>query len=166
MEQSHVAAPVLEADEIRHVAREPFELFGAEHGAVARVHEHAEGGRVGDRRDVPKERVGIRMRVVRRHHEDPGGAGALRLARELRSDARTETDSRDHRDPAVRRVDGGRDDRGAFGGAEPEQLARAARRDERVDPARGEPPGVRAESLLVERAIRVVRRDREREHSA
>src|SRR5438132_1191651 len=106
-------------------------------------------------------------REVRTHHVVPrAGAVALRLARELSRDARPETDARDDRDPAGGRLDGGAHDRGALVRREAEQLAGAARRDERVHPATREPARVRVDRGEVDRAVVGVRRDREREHAA
>src|SRR2546425_492562 len=115
-----------------------------------------------------RERRGEALRPRREVRTDHVVARAVapRRARALRRDARTETDARDDRDPADGRLDGRAHDRGALVRREAEQLAGAARRDERVHAAAREPARVRVDRPQVDRAVVGVRRDREREHAS
>src|SRR3989442_7552938 len=166
LEQAHVAAAVLERDEVGDLAGEPLQKGGRDRDAVARVDLDAERRGLRDLAVVADEAVGGRLRVVGRQHEDPVGAVALRLARELSRDARSETDARDDRDPAGSRLDAGAHDRGALVPRQAEQISGTAPRDERVHAAAREPARVRVDRGEVDRAVVGVRRDREREHAA
>src|SRR6266542_284206 len=166
LEQPHVPAAVLERDEVRDLPREPLELRRRERHAVTRVDRDAEARRRGDVPVIGVETLAVGVRVVRRQHEDAVRAGPLGAAREVRGHAWPEAHAGDHRHATVGRLDRGGDRRGALVGGEAEQLARAARRDERVHPAGGEPARVRADGVEVDRSVAGIRGDREGEDAA